>query len=402
MPTLLKAKQLVLLLQDGFRALGDFAPTKNLIDTLKVELKQLKDTVAELNLCEVSILVEKLEPLLTVVPPDLELNSPVYSSENIQIIHEALRIVANHLEEASEPNNINIPDVASVLDMLYQQKSVEAKLMAETQAVPPATQIAQVPAQVEKTTPVEQTTTPSSQIGTPVENIVSDKTPETLPEFSAEPPTAVPSNNVESTNRIAVEPRPSWIARGNEGRGEPAKLEEKIEKPEPKPVTIKSDLENVKLPPVAQNNLYLILHSNGKLLALPYQKVEKVQKLALSDLKLIRNDILANIEGSEIAMYDLTTLFGSGSDDENSEKETFLTAICQTENGKIGLLFDAVRGCENLVVSKFHSILGKLKGIAGISAVRMKNQNSEESEQYQPVFVLEPAELNSIFQSQPD
>jgi chemotaxis signal transduction protein len=99
-------------------------------------------------------------------------------------------------------------------------------------------------------------------------------------------------------------------------------------------------------------------------------------------------------------MYDLAALFGSGSEDEYSEKETFLVAICPTENGKIGLLFDEVQGFENLEVSKFQSILGKIKGIAGISAVRTKKQNSDEPEHYEPVFILEPTELDSICQNQ--
>ena len=383
MLTLLKAKQLVLLLKDGFRELGDSAPTKNLVVPLKEELQQLKETVAELNLPEVNGLVEKLEPLLAVVPLNLELNSPIYSQESIQIILEALRVTAGYLEEKSALVNINFPELTVVLDELYQQKSAEVKLMTEIPSVPMETQIEPVRVPLDSTLPVEQTNDVSIQSDSSVENISADKTSKTIPEMSAEPQAAELSNAVESIKQIAVDL---------------AKSVEEIKNLKQNPITTKTDLRIEKPPSEERNNQHLIIHLNGKLLALPYQKVEKVQKLALSDLKLVRNNILANIEGNEIAMYDLAALFGS--EDEYSEKETFLAAICPTENGKIGLLFNKVQGFENLVVSKFQSILGKIKGIAGISAVHTKNQNSDEPEHYEPVFILEPTELDSICQNQ--
>lgn len=381
---LLKAKQLVLLLQDGFRELGNCAPTKNLIVTLKEELQQLKETVAELNSPEVNGLVEKLEPLLAVVPLDLELNSPIYSQESIQIILEALRIASSYLEEKSALINIGVPELGAVLDMLYQQKSAEVKLMTESPAVPMENQSEVVKVPPEKTSQVEEANVVRTQIDASVENIIADKISKITQELSAKFPIAESLNIVESIKQIAVDL---------------AKSVEEIKMLKLQPITTRADSRIEKPPSEVRNNQHLIIHLNGKLLALPYQKVEKVQKLALSDLKLVRNNILANIEGNEIVMYDLAALFGSHSEDENSEKETFLVAICPTENGKIGLLFDKVQGFENLEVSKFQSILGKLKGIAGISTVRAKNQNCEETEQYQPVFVLEPDEFNSICQN---
>jgi chemotaxis signal transduction protein len=385
MLTLLKAKQLVLLLQDGFRGLGDSAPTKNLIDTLKGELQQLKETVAELNLPEVNGLVEKLEPLLAVVPLDLELNSPIYSQESIQIILEALRVTTSYLDEKSALINIDFPELGVVLDMLYQQKSAEVKLLTETPSVPTEAQIEPVQVPLESTVQVEEANAVRAQIDASVENIVADKISKITQELSDKLHIAESLNAIESIKQIAAEL---------------TKSVEEIKNLKLNPITTKTDLRIEKPPSEERNNQHLIIHLNGKLLALPYQKIEKVQKLALSDLKLVRNNILANIGGNEIAMYDLAALFGSGSEDEYSEKETFLVAICPTENGKIGLLFDEVQGFENLEVSKFQSILGKIKGIAGISAVRTKKQNSDEPEHYEPVFILEPTELDSICQNQ--
>jgi len=401
---LLKAKQLVLLLQDSFRELGDSAPTKNLILTLKNELKQLQETVAELNLPEVNGLVEKLEPLLAVVPLDLELNSPIYSQESIQIILEALRVTAGYLEEKSSLVNINFPELTVVLDELYQQKSAEIKLMADKPPVRLESASDRIDSFRVKT---PDSSGPSEPVKVPLETAVlveeanvikeclkhiselpqavADKISQITQELSAKLNNTESLNVVESIKQIAVDL---------------AKSVEEMKNLKQNPITTKADISIKKTPLETMNNQHLIIHLNGELLALPYQKVEKVQKLSLSDLKLVRNNILANIEGNEIAMYDLAALFGSGSEDEYSEKETFLVAICPTENGKIGLLFDKVQGFENLETSKFQSILGKINGIAGISAIRTTNQNCDEPEQYQPVFILEPAELNSICPNQ--
>ena len=141
----------------------------------------------------------------------------------------------------------------------------------------------------------------------------------------------------------------------------------------------------------------LIVKDNGQPFALPYPMVERLQKLVLSDLKLIKNDIIANIDGEDVKMFNLAAALGYGSNEEESDKETFLAAICQTGSRRIGLLFDAVHSFETLKVPRFHSVIGKLKGIAGISVI--KSLNNPDKDQYQPVLVLEPTELDLIFPS---
>jgi chemotaxis signal transduction protein len=401
---LLKAKQLVLLLQDGFRDLGNIAPTKNLILTLKNELQQLKETVAELNLPEVNSLVGKLEPLLAIVPLDKELNSPIYSQESVQIILEALRVTAGYLEEKSSLVNINFPELTVVLDELYQQKNAEIKKLADKPAVrlESASDLinsfkVKIPDSDGQSEPVKvslETKALAEEVNvikecmkhiSEIPQAVADKISQITQELSAKLNNTESLTVVESIKQIAIDL---------------AKSVEEIKDFKQNQIKAKTDSSMKKSPSEMMNHQHLIIHLNGKLLAVPYQKVEKVQKLALSDLKLVRNNILANIGGNEVAIYDLAALFGSGPEDDFSEKETFLAAICPTENGKIGLLFDKVQGFENLEVSKFQSILGKINGIVGISTVRTKNQNGEEPEQYQPVFVLEPAELNLICQNQ--
>lgn len=327
MSTLLKAKQLVLLIQDGFRALGGFAPNPDLIATIHTELQQLKSLILELDLPEISILVEKLLSLLALIPKDYPRSLSIYSSENLQIIFEALRVIANRLAETKAPDNISIPDLASVLDMLHQQKSI----------------------------------TSSNRIEPSNETIV-ESTKEII---SGTEPLAIASESVSQTSSSC----------------------------QTEPVLKETNIPQTALPNTTnnhQNESYLILYWNSQLLAIPAQSIERLMKLSLVDLKLKGNDILANIEGNEIPIYDLTTIFGSDAFAEPIERETFQAVILNTEHKRIGLLFDAVFGLRNLAVTKFQSVLGKIKGVTGIAALPMEEENLAKE---QPVFVLQPTEL---------
>jgi chemotaxis protein histidine kinase CheA len=380
-PTLLKVKQLFLLLQDGFRALGECAPDPELINTLKSEIKQLKDFVSNLGLCEVRALAEKLEAILEIIPQSIELRSPVFNSEDIQLILEALRIISTRFQEGVAPNSINVSDIACVLDTLYQQKSSEITMTTKTQISIPAEQSEKTQEVMSKESVLEADT-----------NIETDVTKQITEAHLEERVKSVELNEdsgiLTNVTNQAPHDAPPFI-----------ETPEKAESISAPAVTSSVSPQVSVCEPNGPVIPYIIIGVNSQTFALPYQVVEKVQKLALSELKLIKNEIVANIDGNDVTMFDLPSVLGSKKDGE-PEKETFLAAICKTETGKAGLLFDKILGFEDLEVAKFYSILGKLKGIAGISAVKIKAQNSVDAERYQPVFVLDPAEFHTIFQTQ--
>lgn len=445
MSSLLKAKQLVLLLQDGFRALGELTPTQNLINALRIELNQLKEIVNDLDcLRQFSDVFSALENLLaTVSEVDFErLEVPIYSPENIQIILEALRIISNQLAEVVGPNNINIQDLAAVLNMLGQQKSAEIKSMVEAQK-PSTTKLNEtifetgIEINNDTASMSEVVSVPENQIET-AEGGISNENSETLQ--SATNQTALNSIQNEevrdSLNSVSIINYPP----------PPLSGEEKTQ------LTLSGEVKNVFQPEIeekdkklgeqsraqilaldslptqkGQNSFepYLIVRACGKLFAIFNQAVEKVVKLSLAELKLVSNEIFISLDGNEIALYDIASLFGESpqfdsptifsgesfdsnriesvdltridSTQDDHAKETFLAAVLLTKSGKIGLLCDEILGLEKLTMTKFQSVLGKIKGIAGIATFYTKTQSTEQeviSEiQCEPIFVLKPSEL---------
>ncbi|MEO0114789.1 MAG: chemotaxis protein CheW [candidate division WOR-3 bacterium] len=351
MSSLLKAKQLILLLQDGFRALGDLPPTPNLINTLKTELQQLSDAINDLNLPGLKILIEKLTTLLEGIPlTELDqFSSPIYSQENVQIMLETLYLISNHLVSATEHTNINIQDLASVLDMLHQQKSAEIKLRTESQHI--AMQNAPQPV-------IESN------------SFTPDAVTDTIAEKAEKSSVEICSRQEEFTSfHSAHATEPHLIFRVN-GRFF-AILYSEVEK------VVKLSLADLKL---VANEITAML--DGK-------QIVFYDSIPLSD----SNNPLPN-ESEE----NLTK--------ENETKETFLALILNTGKEKIGILVDEIYDFRGLKVEKFQSILGKIRGIKGVAVVDCLNKQLVSTNRWaipQPlvVFVLAPDELYPLYQNLP-
>lgn len=643
MVTQLKAKELILLIQDGFHVLSVFSPNPDLIDSLKSELNDLRDLVSGQGLNDVVILVQKLDKLLGIIPKEAVSNNPVLTAENIQFVFEALRLISAYLETGNPPRGLTAKDMACALDMLYEEKTADMNNVSQTQEIKPAEEnpksalIEQVDTmkdtllqnpdieEPEETIPVNQeaSTQPTepqpesnliqteeepepSQINSelPVQNQIQEQkmesecpqvqeitepiseiepdnqeicqtnsNPQSIPETENQEPSPSQENteqvmipeNIEtefpsadeketplSLEEIVVIPNikppvstteseiinetrvvPEEVSEENfieqteiknELPLEPPQSEEEIEpsqlettplitseeKPEPEnlvepeqqieipeePVEVPAE-ENNPAPqpedelsnkteetiltentveneknvetleesseavlnnpdsnqilleetlteepeyepephysceiiepilsqpsvteeaikeeqPVLVNDISpqlsnvtaprlpadfgipcLIVKVNDKVFALPHQVVEKVEKFQLSDLKLVKNDIVAKYDSTELKMIDIASALGYQTTEENSDKETFLAAICQVNGNKAGVLFDDTLGFEPLKWEEFHSIIGKIKGVAGLSVYKSENQNIGE-DPYQPVIVVELADL---------
>uniref|UniRef100_A0A7C6A9R5 CheW-like domain-containing protein n=1 Tax=candidate division WOR-3 bacterium TaxID=2052148 RepID=A0A7C6A9R5_UNCW3 len=350
MSSLIKAKQLVLLLQDGFRLLGELTPTPSLINALKTELGQLKDMANDLNcLGQFSNVFSALENLLAVASQvDLErVSAPIYSPENIQIISETLRIISNHLVEVEKPDDINIQDLANVLECLHQQKSAEIKIITETQ------KIATIPQETARTEILE--TSPKTTID----------------------PAAFRKEPIPATNTINFEKLPDTFNSG-----------EAVKSPPPPFNNEGNEKEVQSVKP------YLIVRVWDKFFAIFAKDIEKVVKLSLADLKLIGEEIFVSLYGNEIVLYDIASLLGSPPKvEDDGGKETFLAVILEAKNRKVGLLCDEIFGIEDLTVTKFPSVLGKIKGIFGLATFCPKITFATQSDSKEPVFVLEPSFL---------
>lgn len=643
MVTQLKAKELILLIQDGFHVLSVFSPNPDLIDSLKSELNDLRDLVSGQGLNDVVILVQKLDKLLGIIPKEAVSNNPVLTAENIQFVFEALRLISAYLETGNPPRGLTAKDMACALDMLYEEKTADMNNVSQTQEIKPAEEnpksalIEQVDTmkdtllqnpdieEPEETIPVNQeaSTQPTepqpesnliqteeepepSQINSelPVQNQIQEQkmesecpqvqeitepiseiepdnqeicqtnsNPQSIPETENQEPSPSQENteqvmipeNIEtefpsadeketplSLEEIVVIPNikppvstteseiinetrvvPEEVSEENfieqteiknELPLEPPQSEEEIEpsqlettplitseeKPEPEnlvepeqqieipeePVEVPAEennpttqpedelsnkteetiltentVENEKNvetleesseavlnnpdsnqilleetlteepeyepephysceiiepilsqpsvteeaikeeQPVLVNDISpqlsnvtaprlpadfgipcLIVKVNDKVFALPHQVVEKVEKFQLSDLKLVKNDIVAKYDSTELKMIDIASALGYQTTEENSDKETFLAAICQVNGNKAGVLFDDTLGFEPLKWEEFHSIIGKIKGVAGLSVYKSENQNIGE-DPYQPVIVVELADL---------
>ncbi len=644
MVTQLKAKELILLIQDGFHVLSVFSPNPDLIDSLKSELNDLRDLVSGQGLNDVVILVQKLDKLLGIIPKEAVSNNPVLTAENIQFVFEALRLISAYLETGNPPRGLTAKDMACALDMLYEEKTANMNNISQTQDIksteenPKPTLIEQVDTmkdtllqnlnieEPEETIPVNQEASTQlaepqpesnliqteeepepSQINSelPVQNQIQEQkmesecpqvqeitepiseiepdnqeicqtnsNPQSIPETENQEPSPSQENteqvmipeNIEtefpsadeketplSLEEIVVIPNikppvstteseiinetrvvPEEVSEENfieqteiknELPLEPPQSEEEIEpsqlettplitseeKPEPEcvvepeqqieipeePVEVTAEENNptpqpedelsneteetiltentveskknvetleelseavlnnpdsnqipleetlveepenepkpqysceiikpiVSQPPISEElikkeeNLIpiidissqpseiiaprlpvdygipcLIIKVNDQSFALPYEVVEKVEKFHLSDLKLVKNDIVAKYDSTELKMIDLASALGYQSKEEGSDKETFLAAICQVNGNKAGVLFDDTLGFEPLKWEEFHSIIGKIKGIAGISVYKSENQNIGE-EPYQPVIVVKLADL---------
>ncbi len=643
MVTQLKAKELILLIQDGFHVLSVFSPNPDLIDSLKSELNDLRDLVSGQGLNDVVILVQKLDKLLGIIPKEAVSNNPVLTAENIQFVFEALRLISAYLETGNPPRGLTAKDMACALDMLYEEKTADMNNVSQTQEIKPAEEnpksalIEQVDTmkdtllqnpdieEPEETIPVNQeaSTQPAepqpesnliqteeepepSQINSelPVQNQIQEQkmesecpqvqeitepiseiepdnqeicqtnsNPQSIPETENQEPSPSQENteqvmipeNIEtefpsadeketplSLEEIVVIPNikppvstteseiinetrvvPEEVSEENfieqteiknELPLEPPQSEEEIEpsqlettplitseeKPEPEnlvepeqqieipeePVEVPAEennpttqpedelsnkteetiltentVENEKNvetleesseavlnnpdsnqilleetlteepeyepephysceiiepilsqpsvteeaikeeQPVLVNDISpqlsnvtaprlpadfgipcLIVKVNDKVFALPHQVVEKVEKFQLSDLKLVKNDIVAKYDSTELKMIDIASALGYQTTEENSDKETFLAAICQVNGNKAGVLFDDTLGFEPLKWEEFHSIIGKIKGVAGLSVYKSENQNIGE-DPYQPVIVVELADL---------
>ena len=642
MLTQLKAKELILLIQDGFHVLSVFAPNPDLIDSLKSELSDLRDLVSGQGLNDVVILVQKLDNLLGIIPKEVGSDAPVLTTGNLQFIFEALRLISAYLESGNPPRGLTAKDMVCALDMLYEEKVADMSNISQTQEIKP-TEENPKPALIEQVdtmkdtllqnpdstmtveaipdnqessqqaepqpesnlTPTEEKPEPS-QINSepPVQNqtqepkleseylLVQDITEpvlETEPEnqetcqpngesmlipetenqepatsqenteqtmltekiktesLSAEenqallsleqivviPNTKPPAPTTDSETIIETQLFPEEVSEENivdqtetriEQPLEPTQAEEELETSqlettrlveseeklnpgslvvpeqqietpeepaemvpeednlssqpkvdipnEPEETTLaeysveseKKDVlseepsnavsinqDSYQIPlegmltdepenepesqysieiiepiafqqPVSEEPIKeehpspanetssqpakvtaprlpvdfgipcLIIKVNYQAFALPHQVVEKVEKFRLSDLRLVKNDIVAKYNGTELKMIDLTATLGYQSKEEDSDKETFLAAICQVNNKKIGVLFDDTLGFEPLTLEEFRSIIGKIKGIAGISVFKSENKNVSE-EPYQPVIVVELSEL---------
>jgi hypothetical protein len=643
MLTQLKAKELILLIQDGFHVLSVVSPNPDLINSLKSELSDLRDLASGQGLSDVIILVQKLDKLLEILPKEVSFNAPVLSAENLQFIFEALRLISAYLESGNPPRGLTANDMVCALDMLYEKKVADINNTSQTQEIKP-TEENPKPALIEQVdtmkdtlfqnpnlgmteeaipdnqeessqpaepqpesnlTPTEETPK-SSQInseplvqnqnqapkiksewplvqeiaepafGTEPENQETCQPKEEsllVPETENKEPSPSPENteqvmipeNIETESlsveenqvplpleQIVVIPNtnppastkesetinetqliPEEVSEENiedqtetqielpleptqaEEELEPSQLEttasiESEEKLEPdslvepehqietneEPVEVTAEEDNLstqpeveisnepeetalteipiecekaietqeesteevlnnpdshQIPteetltkepenepqpqysieiieplasqppiteePIKEENLIpgnevpsrsseiiaprlpvdfgipcLIIKVNDQAFALPHQVVEKVEKFRLSDLKLVRNDIVANYNNNELKMIDLTSALGYQSKEEGSDKETFLAAICQVNGNKVGVLFDDTLGFEPLKWEEFHSIIGKIKGIAGISVYKSEKQTIGE-EPYQPVIIVELSDL---------
>ena len=556
----LKAKELVLILQDGFQILSVFPLDPNLIVLLKTELGNLRELVASEGLNNIRGLVEKLDDLLEILPKNIIPDKPVLSAENLQFIFEALRIIANYLETGNPPRGMSIADMVSVLDMLNQDKMAEFQSQASEQkpAIKPVVKIPASPL-IEQIDIMKEallqnakatTTVEANQLAQPIDTEPTEPTSEPpvaqvenkqdLTQIPQEPPI---SSNLQETPAVKNENETNLIQESSEPtiNGETEKLEisptqenneqilieEKIECPSdretatpislaPNAETPEPDIvvENNQLPELTNESLNsekedkpveviesqpevvvqeeaslappvmdvmnapektvvseeqtpaetvkdvpsksesnpiqsetvlkfnpeekvepvlpstpinieepikavpepvakaasevaetrkplvnddlgtpcLIVKINNEPYAISYQTVQKVEKFVLSDLKLIKNDIVVNIDGGEIKIYDLVSILGFDSTKEEAAKETFLADICQTDGKKVGILFDEIIGFEPLKISYFSTIIGKIKGIAGIAAFTNGHNNGDE-ESLQPVLVLEIADL---------
>ncbi|MFB0509681.1 MAG: hypothetical protein ACETVX_04235, partial [bacterium] len=464
MPTLLKAKELVLLLQDGFQALSLFAPDQNLIDSLKIGLNHLKDLAINKGNNDLVVLIQKLDDLLGIITPHSK--SPPFKVENTQIILEAIRIISNHLEGSALKRGVSASDVIMVLDMLYQEKIAEAttpdqkdqistmpnqatfeqieqpceqnkvkqasvQTQPETKALSEPAEKSETESPIDATPPAieenNQTTLTSEaeklfspateeiQIPNPREpsenlNEESERIPainqtsqplnenEVLSQTSCSPQETIESREkIESETTIAKEnlEKPEVVENQTSNTNEPITQPEAPKEAMPveqnqmviEPTIERIDtaecsnlteedlnelagtiekIESAPLPPVEEFDISqsqteqetvgvsagqqdnevsadrsvtkyipasmipcLIVKDNGQPFALPYPMVERLQKLVLSDLKLIKNDIIANIDGEDVKMFNLAAELGYGSNEEESDKETFLAAICQ-------------------------------------------------------------------------
>lgn len=643
MLTQLKAKELILLIQDGFHVLSVFAPNPDLINSLKSELRDLRDLVSGQGLNDVVILVQKLDKLLEILPKEVSFNAPVLSAENLQFIFEALRLISAYLESGNPPRGLTANDMVCALDMLYEKKVADINNTSQTQEIKPIEEnpkpalIEQVdtmkdnllqnsdsaitieatsnnqeesgqptepqpesnltpteeesePPQINSELPIQNPTqepkiesesslvqeiaepvletepenqetfqsndelplTPEtenqepspSQENTeqvmPPENketeslsVEENQTPLSLEQIVVIPNTKPLASTTESGTINETQLVPEEVSEENiveqtetqielplelpqaEEEFEPPQLEttpsiesekklepenlvvseQQIETPEePAEVTAEEDnfstqpevdisnetekttlteypieseksaetleesteevlnnpdshqipleetltegSENDNQPqysieiieslasqppitgkPIEEDNLIpineissplpeiiaprlpadygfpcLIIKVNDQAFALPHQVVEKMEKFSLSDLKLVGNDIFANYNNNELKMIDLASALGYQSKEEGSEKETFLAAICQVNGNKVGVLFDDTLGFEPLKWEEFRSIVGKIKGIAGISVYISENKNIG-AEPYQPVIVVELSEL---------
>jgi hypothetical protein len=643
MLTQLKAKELILLIQDGFHVLSVFSPNPDLINSLKSELSDLRDLVSGQGLSDVIILVQKLDKLLGIIPKEVSFNTPVLTAENLQFIFEALRLISAYLESGNPPRGLTAKDMVCALDILYEEKVADLNNLTQIQemktteenprfplieqvdtmkdtllqnpgsvitdaAIPDNQEESSQPAEPQpesNLTPTEETPK-SSQInsepqvqnqnqapkiksewplvqeiaepafGTEPENQATCQpkeesllVPETenkepspsqenteqvmIPEniatesLSAEenqaplsleqivvipntnPPASTkeseiinetqlipeevseenieaqtetqielpfdptqaeeelepsqlettpsieseeklePDSLVEPEHQIETNEEPAEVATEEynlstqpevEMSNEPEKItltelpvecEEPVETQEastekvlnnpdshqiPTAETLTKEPENESQPqysfeiiepvsfqpPVSEESVKaadlgpvneissqpfnvtaprlpvdfgipcLIIKVNDQAFALPHQIVEKVEKFRLSDLKLIKTDIVANYSGTELKMIDLTSALGYQSREESSDKETFLAAICQVNGNKVGVLFDDTLGFEPLKLEEFRSIIGKIKGVAALSVYKSENKNIGE-EPYQPVIIVELSEL---------
>lgn len=637
MLTQLKAKELILLIQDGFQVLTVFAANPDLIDSLKSELNDLKQLVSGQELNEVLVLVQKLDNLLKVITQNPESNTPAFTAENLQFIFEALHIVSHYLESGIPPRGISVSDMACVLDILYQDKVATAGIhvtqskansspeenqktplilkvdtiketilqnlvtgnttnqiteevvtepienesellieqneerqksvlnetekpksfesnestepqiesinsstleasepIVETENEPQALQPSQSDSEsltVSKKVNQEPMLPPDNgQIliaenleGPPAEEIQTPLSLEQILEISEPDSLPTDSDHPLKSNPIHVEIDEQAIVEHEETQIEPLaeqieikeisqsndseassliEAEDKIEvesinepeqpieiNHEQMPVDIEDSVSNIpeiksteepaeetvnnytiedkeivepseenkdkilsneeynqiqtELPmaieheeetlsecsleplsspleteePIQESQINtqempsnqldsievksvtsldtpcLIIKINHQAFALPYYLVDKVDKFGLSDLKLVKNDIVTNINGKDIPMFDLAAALGYNSKDDKHEKETFLAAICRTNGKSVAILFDDIVSFEPLKINTFNTIIGKMKGIAGYSVYQNGNKQVEGQELCQLVLVIELAEL---------
>ena len=560
MLTQLKAKEFVLILQDGFQILSAFPLDPNLIASLKTELGNLRELVSSRGLNDVSGLVNKLDDLLEIFPKNINTDKPVLSAENLQFIFEALRVISHYLETGNPPRGMNIADMVSVLEMLNQEKIAEFQMPVSEQkeVVKPAEETPAYPL-IEQVDTIKEALLQNSNSTINVEaNQITQPVPTEPTESTSEPPASQVENkkdlaqipqeppisaNLPTTPEVKRENETNLIQENNEPaiNGEPEKIEipptqenngqilieekieyssdqeisipissaPKVESPEPdivvgdnqlsestdeslnkekadKPIetlesqpevvaqeesnptppgmdivaepensveskeqapteTARDIVSNTESNPIQSETIVnvnseekvepvllstpisneepikavpepvvkvisktedtnklivnddlgtpcLIVKINNEPYAISYQTLQKVDKFGLSDFKLVKNEIVANIDGKDIKMYDVAYVLGLKPPEEETEKETFLAAICQTNGKRVGILFDEIVGFEPLKIATFSTIIGKIKGIAGIAAFNNGHLSSDE-EPGQPVLVLEIADL---------